>query len=159
MNESGLDPTLGAILPLVGVLLGVLAGGVVTFWLRRREQRAELRAVARLLVEDLVGTADYLLFVIDTRRWRFLPEDAAASVNPEAWDEHHLLVARELTDDRQWRTVAEAFRLGRVAGFLVAGAMDHADKERHGRDLVEKLRAGADVLRPLAYRDARSSGA
>ncbi len=56
--------------------------------------------------------------------------------------------------------MAEAFRLGRVAGFLVAGAMDHADKERHGRDLVEKLRAGADVLRPrLAYRDARSSGA
>jgi hypothetical protein len=150
---AGLDPTLGAILPLLGVLLGVLATAGVTYSLRRRDERHELRAAARVLVADLAGTADYLLHVIDARKWSWLPEDAAASVNAEAWNQHRDLMARRLTDDGDWQRVAEAFELGRVAGFLVAGCIDHADKERYGRELVAKLHAGAEVLGRLAFRD------
>jgi hypothetical protein len=134
-------------------VLGALAAGGVSYWLKRRDERANLRAVARVLVEDLASAADYLLHIVEERKWRWLPDDAAASVNAAAWDEHQLLIARQITDDHHWRTVAEAFRLGRAAGFLVGGAIEHADKERYGRELVAKLRAGADVLRPLAYRD------
>jgi hypothetical protein len=153
VHPRGLDPTLGAVLPLIGVLLGAAAAGGLTYVMRRRDERGELRAVARVLVEELASTAGYLLHVIDGRQWSWLPGDAAASVQPDAWQEHHLLIARHVTDDRDWRTVAEAFRLGRVAGLLVAGCIEHAEKDRYGRELVAKLRAGADVLRPLAYRD------
>ena len=150
---DGLDPTLGAILPLVGVVLGVLATAGVTYSLKRRDERHELRAAARVLVADLAATADYLLHIIDTRKWTWLPEDAAASVSAKGWNQYRDLMARRLTDDREWRAVADAFELGRVAGYLVAGCTEHAEKERYGRELVGKLRAGADVLGPLAFPD------
>jgi len=55
--SAGLDPTLGAVLALVGVFLGALAAGGVTYWLGRRHEKDELRSAARLLVAALVSRA------------------------------------------------------------------------------------------------------
>jgi hypothetical protein len=64
MSARGLDPTLGAILPLIGVLLGALAAGGVTYLLRLRDERTELRAIARVLIDELESTADYLYGIL-----------------------------------------------------------------------------------------------
>ena len=153
MANRGLDPTLGAILPLVGVLLGALAAGGVAYWLKRRDERGEFRAVARVLVDDLDSAAEYLAFIADTKRWSSLPGDAAATVSRDAWQRHELLIARQIKDDDDWNQVATAFRKGVVAGLIVAGGVENATKENTARDLITEMTAGAAVLRRHAYRD------
>lgn len=150
-----LDPTVGAVLPLVGVILGALAAAGTTYWLRRRDERRELRAVARLLVADLNSAADYLLYLIEAKQWARLPDDLAANVSRETWSQQRLLVARSLVSDADWRAVAAAFEVGPIAGFLIAGCAEHAHKERYGRDLVARLRAGADPLMAIAFRERK----
>jgi hypothetical protein len=88
--NNGRDPMLGAILPPAGVLLGVFATTGTTYFQRRRDERHELRAAARLLLADLTSTADYLLDIIEAGKWGWLPEDRAASVNVDAWRQHRV---------------------------------------------------------------------
>ena len=51
--QKGLDPTLGAILPLIGVVLGVLGSSGFQYYLHRRAERRGVRTMARLLIPEL----------------------------------------------------------------------------------------------------------
>src|SRR3954469_13950537 len=48
-----LDPALGAVLPIVGVIVGAALAYLWNYFLRRRDEVSERRAVARLLIAEL----------------------------------------------------------------------------------------------------------
>jgi hypothetical protein len=146
VRDGGLSPTLGAILPLVGVVLGALLSGGVQYALRRRDERAEVRAVTRILLNDLEGAVASLDAVLSDRLWNVLD---TVDVRDDDWNKHDLLLARHLSDD-DWDAVATAFRDGAIVGLLLEGEQDDEERVVHGRQLLAELRAGADVLRPLA---------
>lgn len=143
MQETGLDPTLGAILPLVGVIVGILLGGGVSYLIKRRDERREFRAVARLLgaqLEDTIATIEYAL---EHRAWGALHD---VDSNGELWRDHQLLVGRFLVRDHDWQSVAKAFRHAHVSGLLVGGAIQPSDRERIGRELITTYRLAAEVF-------------
>lgn len=53
VQESGLDPALGAILPLVGVVVGASLAGAVRYLLDRRAEQSRFRAAVWMLADDL----------------------------------------------------------------------------------------------------------
>jgi hypothetical protein len=102
-----LSPWLAAILPLAGVALGALIGFGWTYGLKRRDERRELRAVARLL-DDELAVAQAIL------EWKWAPYSTRGHLEPElelsatVWKEHQLLLARHL-DEEDWSTLAIAY--------------------------------------------------
>ena len=66
----------------------------VTYWLRRRHEKDELRSAARLLVAALVSCADYLEHVVEYREWGRLP--GSAVLDAQTASDHGLGFERRL---------------------------------------------------------------
>lgn len=107
MNR-GLDPTLGAILPLIGVALGVLLGGIARIYLDRagehRREGADMRAATRLIDEDI----DRMLETLN----RMPPggsEETARDLAPQprSWETVRVTLARGLSEG-QWDALRAA---------------------------------------------------
>jgi hypothetical protein len=150
---DGLDPTLGAILPLVGVVFGVLGSGIVQWRLRRRDERLEFRAVARLLVEELSSTAEYVEGRMEQPPYAGITEDAAMSVRRQLWEDHEVAVARHVDDGDAWRTISRGCTNGVVAVWGIASAIDRDGMRKAAVRVVEQMRAAALELWPYAYPD------
>jgi hypothetical protein len=130
---------------LIGVIVGALITGGITYALQVRAERRELRAVARLMLQELDGGAHLIRFAVD-RHDRALLEDAP---NEREWKRHHLLLARHLPDD-QWDAVALAYGERAVLSYL-------ADEENpewldDARRILPLIDAGIKVLRAHAHR-------
>ncbi len=93
---------------LIGVIIGgLLTGGVEYVMEKRREQR-ELRAVARLLAEQLRGAIAFIhaeLMPVEND-----PSIAFATLETDAWREKRGVLASALPND-EWQGVAEAFEI------------------------------------------------
>lgn len=103
--EEGLDPTLGAILPLVGVALGAVLGGLATYALKRRDERAEVRAIARVLLMELDTAEQILRWALDNKNFQGLDQ---LPLRSSTWETHRLLMARHV-DDATWIAAARAY--------------------------------------------------
>lgn len=92
-----------AIFGLVGVVIGGLLTGALQVFQQRRSDRAEARAVARLLSAELSEQLQYLDALVN--------QDPAVSKQAptiSAWPEYRAAMAR-LLDDRTWQAVAGAY--------------------------------------------------
>lgn len=120
MNR-GLDPTLGAILPLIGVALGVLLGGIARAYLDRvgehRSEQADMRAATRLIDEDL----DRMLEALNR-----IPPGGSKVVagelarQPQSWETVRVTLARGLSPG-QWDALRAAVYYAERAVPAIAG--------------------------------------
>lgn len=96
MESDGLDPTLGAILPLIGVVLGVLGSGGINYFLNRRSEARGVRTMARLLVPELeeisrglegaLGVGKHAAVAsLPRARWELYESQLASSLNDGDW--------------------------------------------------------------------------
>lgn len=107
-----------AILPLIGVVIGAVIGGAMTFLLDRRRERRAARASVRLVVDELQGIR---------ATWKSLANDWSKTPNAETadwvisvlqgqplstvqWKHSQELLAASLSDD-DWTALAEAYRV------------------------------------------------
>jgi hypothetical protein len=124
---GAIDPTLSAILPLVGVVIGALAAGGTAYGLKRRDERNELRAASRVLLTDLYDAHDVLTLktspsmrdTVDDIDWSSVEDEGTDLLSTEAWKRHELLLARHL-DDFEWGEVSGAFQGGAGRGPVAA---------------------------------------
>lgn len=93
---NGIDPTLGAILPLVGVIVGGALAGGWAYMLRRRDERNDLRA-SRVVLYDLGAAAITLGSAVEMKDWGRL-EDESVNVSEAGWRANELVLARHLDD-------------------------------------------------------------
>ena len=94
-----------AIFGLLGVIVGAVVNGAVSYVLGRQRERAEGRAAARLVGFELRDHASTLRAVLDRRSWEALgprPPDTSE------WDAHRAVLARVFDDD-EWSTIAQAY--------------------------------------------------
>jgi hypothetical protein len=94
-----------ALFGLIGVIVGGSLTGIVNLLLERRRERAELRAVVRLLQVELDDPKRRLTFNLHNGRWGSL---AIEPFPTNILDEYQLLLARLLKDD-PWERVREAY--------------------------------------------------
>lgn len=154
MPSTGLDPTLAATLPLVGVALGAVLGGIARATLdRRAERRAEaaaMRAAARIVYDDLWRMREVLTNAsIDTLD----DEHRRARLTAAGWEQTRTTLAR---DYHAWNAardavlhveaVQDAYRASKrgpagITGFyvLLDGALEKLDDAMHA---MEPLGAG-----------------
>lgn len=135
---------------LASVLIGVGIGGLVTgginLALQVRGERRELRAVARLMLQELSGTGEMIRSALDRDDRRFIDDEP----NEDAWDRHQLLLARHLSDD-DWDTVALGYGEAAVLTVLV-----DAEDASHWRDDANGslgcIDAACSILQGRAHR-------
>jgi hypothetical protein len=148
---EGLDPTLGAILPLIGVLLGVLGSGAAGYFLKRRDERLAFRAIARVLVENLRSTATYIEHLLHAQALSAAIDDAGASMRRAVWEDHELAVAQHIADYEVWRRISTGCENALIAGLLIGGSMGKPHQEDTARRLIEEMRTAAEDLWPYAH--------
>jgi hypothetical protein len=112
-----------AIFGLIGVIIGALITGGVSYALQVRLERRELRAVARLMLQEL-GSADLIRFALDRDDRQLLDDEPIE----DEWKRHHLLLARHLPDD-DWDAVALGYGERMVVLSLLVGE-ENADSGR-----------------------------
>jgi hypothetical protein len=95
MAAAGLDPTLGAILPMVGVALGALLGGVARYMLDRRNDTAEFVAAARVVRQEL----ELIGSTLKTHPCGPLTSDVRQWLQSQAWPSLSIRLARHLDRD------------------------------------------------------------
>ena len=113
-----------AIFGLIGVVIGSLITGGTNYVLQVRAERREIRAAARLTLQELSNTAFALRFALD-RNDRLVLESAA---HAEQWNRHGLLLARHLSD-QEWDAVALGYGEGGTAELLDGQDEWRADAE------------------------------
>jgi hypothetical protein len=102
-----ISPSLAATLPIAGVVLGALIAFGWNYGLKRRDEKRELRAVARLL-DDELALAQQIL------EWKWAPysKHRRPGLGPSppdtVWKTHQLLLARQL-DEHDWYAIAIAY--------------------------------------------------
>jgi hypothetical protein len=102
-------------LALISGLAGAVLVGGVEFGLRRRDDHAELRAAARLVLEELRLMASTLDTVL--RRPELLPtldRERSPIRRDAAWQENKLALARLVRRDIEWHTIRTAYGAARV---------------------------------------------
>jgi len=135
MSSASMDPTLAAILPLVGVVLGACLAGAARYVLDRRAESADVSAAVRVVREDLKR----MRAVVAHRITEPLHPQHAAWLLPQGWLTARASLARHL-DDSQWETLTLAMNSAvALHPFLT-------DAERIGRtsELVEIARTAID---------------
>jgi len=167
MGES-VDPTLAATLPLAGVVIGALLGGIVRrlldgraevrHTLRARSQtRREVLAAMRILIDELdrlEAILGNLLRAPQTEPLHVRPADAAvfaALLETSGWREVRPLLAREVSTDEwvvlrqaavQASTVASALLLKQDTDLTLASLKPKIDKAiravRQGQSVTMK---------------------
>lgn len=111
---GGLDPTLGAILPLVGVVIGGLLNVAIAAVASRRRLAIEAKVAARLVSDDLLALHGVVSLMLTTGHWH----DGGDIGTFANWREHRVTLARVLTR-QEWRLLRITFsRMERVAGRL-----------------------------------------
>jgi hypothetical protein len=87
-----------AIFGLVGVLIGGLLTGGVDYFMRRREERHTMRALARALHSELLEMRSQCAYCAELGNWLLVDQ---AFTLPAAWRDHELVLDRLLTW-KQW---------------------------------------------------------
>jgi hypothetical protein len=100
--EDGFD--WGAVLPLVGVILGAAATGWVSWWFLRRNEQAEYRQARRLVATELGRLAQDLGVVVRVRRLQTLD----GFFETHVWNAEQRVLARRLSD-QDWEKIAVVF--------------------------------------------------
>jgi len=120
-----------ALIGLIGALVGVIAGALISEWREQRREkrilRGEVRAAARLVGQELQALYARVL----------ASERSPVNVTTPEWGEHRSVLAGAM-DDRGWDAVASAY-----AGleFVAAGHELTTDARGHVRRAQEQLRA------------------
>jgi hypothetical protein len=105
-----------AIFGLLGVIVGGVLNGVVTWRIERARERGDARAAARLVIEEL-GVARGGFIVYAFRRGRELEfeqphsrafDELVSQLHDDAWREHRAILARAL-DAPGWFAVSTAY--------------------------------------------------
>jgi hypothetical protein len=91
-----------AVFGLVGVLVGSAITWGIEVWRARRTDANEARVAARLVADELLTIDSHRGGLPEFHRQRDL------ALQQEAWVEHRVVLARELTDE-DWHAVREAY--------------------------------------------------
>lgn len=97
-----------AIIGLVGVVVGSLATGGVTYVLDRRREETDTIAALRLLDFDLLVGWATINNALDEGKWYTGPDGWDPPLS--GWRDHRLAAARAF-DGNDWRDVATGFRV------------------------------------------------
>jgi hypothetical protein len=124
MKSAGLDPTLGAILPILGVIVGAALGGLARHILDQRAQRAALTAAVRVVRDDLRRIATVLEVPFEQQ----LDPVIAAWLVPQGWPEIRLQLAR--LDDEAWKAVTNAVNMAAQVHMATTWPINTPDAER-----------------------------
>jgi hypothetical protein len=87
-----------AVLALIGVVIGALTTGWVTFLLDRRREREELRAAMRLVALEL-GSIAVDLALLAREKSLALIEGPPRTLSTQAWEAERRVLARAISDD------------------------------------------------------------
>jgi hypothetical protein len=135
-----------AIFTLAGVITGALITGGTQFALQVRAEKREIRAAARLMLNELANTAFTFRYALENSN-RWLLEHAA---DEEEWVRHHLLLARHLSSD-EWDAVALGYGEAGATTLLAQG--DDADEQWQTavRETLVHVDEACRVLRARAH--------
>jgi hypothetical protein len=135
-----------AIFGLVGVVIGALITGGTNYVLQVRAERREIRAAARLMLQELTNTGAAIRYAIELNDREFL----RGATSEDEWNRHHLFLARHLSDE-EWDAVALAYGKGTVALVLLDGfqADQWQPKAQEIADIVDE---GCHVLLARAHK-------
>jgi hypothetical protein len=136
-----------AIFGLIGVIIGALITGGVSYALQVRLERRELRAVARLMLQELSGSADLIRFALDRDDRQLLDDEPIE----DEWKRHHLLLARHLPDD-DWDAVALGYGERMVVLSLLVGEENADYWQEDATRALGRVDAACEVLRTRAHR-------
>jgi hypothetical protein len=135
-----------AIFGLVGVVIGALITGGTNYALQVRAERRELRAAARMMLQELSNTSAALGFAVEHDQRGILEH----ALDESQWTPHHLLLARHLPDDDR-DVVALAYGEAATAALMSEG--DPATQWRaEVREILARVEEGCRVLRARAHR-------
>jgi hypothetical protein len=103
-----------AIFGLIGVVIGALVTGGVTFFLEWRRERAALRAGLRLVGEELKDMLLEVQIMVDMRAWGppEVRQGLGGRISHEQWDRHRDVFAAQLSPT-DWVKIAGARDIGR----------------------------------------------
>jgi hypothetical protein len=90
---------------LIGVVVGALVTGGVTWTLARRREQRDVRAAARLLRNDLLKAEGMLSHALNESRW--WPRDRELPTS--LWREERRYLAAELENFDDWEPIGRAF--------------------------------------------------
>jgi hypothetical protein len=143
--EDGFD--WGAVLPLVGVVLGAAATGWVSWWFLRRNEQADYRQARRLVAVELGRLAQDLGVVVRVHRLRTLQGFFETSV----WREEQRMLARHLSDE-DWEKIAVVFEnvegLRQLLGVNLGTTIPQSVVDRARRLCVAANESRASSVRP-----------
>jgi hypothetical protein len=135
-----------AIFGLVGVVIGAVITGGGEYIMRRRDERAQVRAAARLAHSELGDAEDKLGWALESGDYDIVkPDDFPA----ERWRQHEALFARLLTGD-EWSTLERGYVRAQRLGRLISGPRGSRDRtvpqKMYAERGLEDLRAARAVL-------------
>jgi hypothetical protein len=120
-----------AVLPLIGVVIGAVLGGGVTFLLDRRRERRAARAGLRLVVVELRRTQSTWLNL--TKAWNEAPTAETADwviselqgrpLATAQWTNYQELLAASLSGE-DWKALADAYAVIGLANEAAHTALD-----------------------------------
>lgn len=102
-----------AIFGLVGVIVGGVLNGLVSYWLERQREQRAVRAAARLLMDPLQAIDGELDLVFATREWSVLRHKELEAVDA-LWLQHRGLLASHNAPLDDWQAVGGAFQAVRA---------------------------------------------
>jgi len=105
-----------AIFGLIGVVIGALITGGTNYVLQVRAERREIRAAARLMLQELANTGSAIRYALKLNDREFL----RGATHEDEWHRHHMLLARHLSDE-EWDAVALGYGEGATAHTLLDG--------------------------------------
>ena len=135
-----------AVFGLVGVVIGALITGGTNYVLQVRAERREIRAAARLMLQELTNTGAAIRYAIELDDREFL----RGATSEDEWRTHHLLLARHLSDE-EWDAVALGYGEGTVALVLVDG-LQPDEWQAKAREIADIVDDGCRVLLTRAHR-------
>jgi hypothetical protein len=142
-----------AIFGLIGVIIGALITGGTNYVLQVRAERREIRAAARLMLQELTNTGDAIRYAVKLDEREFLQ----SATREDEWKRHHLFLARHLSDE-EWDAVALAYGEGTVALLLLEGFQ--ADEwQAEAQEIAEHVDAGCNVLLARAHKKGTDAAA
>jgi hypothetical protein len=147
-----------AIFGLIGVVIGALINGIVTWLSQRRKDEATERSAKRLVANEL-GTWLVLAREAQARPPEHLPQ--LRKTTPLLWQSNRSLLARSLTDT-DWDLVATAYAhvdaLGSVLIFGNDGTLEDW-RSREAKRLFEEMLDPVETARgALLRRDDGGEG-
>jgi hypothetical protein len=135
-----------AIFGLIGVVIGALITGGTNYVLQVRAERREIRAAARLTLQELTNTGDAIRIAIRLNNREFL----RGSTSEDEWKRHHLFLARHLSDE-EWDTVAFAYGEGTVVLVVLEG-LENDEWQAEARKIADRVDEGCKVLLARAHK-------